>query len=208
MNKMLFIKYQKEYLNNIFSVMATSTVIEEYTELKKIINGDDANSINLLFLSHSGKKKISPLLDLLLLDDVADSKETRTEKLVDVLLIKYGNNWNKICGAFNESYNPLDNYNMIEHEEVNSKVKATSGSKAKDYGFNTEADNPVNDNEVEMENTSEGKKDDNFRDLTRRGNIGVTTSQQMLESELELRKYNLLDAIFNDIDKVICLKNY
>lgn len=208
MNKMLFIKYQKEYLDNLFSVMSTSTIIEEFTELKKIINEDDASSIYLLYLSHSGKKKISPLLDLLLLDDLVTTKAERTAKLVDVLLVKYGNNWNRICGAFNESYNPLDNYNMIEHEEVNSKVTATSGSKAKVYGFNTTSDDPVNDNEVEMENTSEGTKDDNFRDLTRRGNIGVTTSQQMLESELELRKYNLLDAIFNDIDKVICLKNY
>ena len=208
MNKMLFIKYQKEYLNNIFSVMASSTAIDEYTELKKIINEDDATSINLLFLSHSGKKKISPLLDLLLLDDVTDSKEARTEQLVDILLIKYGNNWNRICGSFNESYNPLDHYNMLEHEEVNSKVKSTSGSKAKVYGFNTLPDTPVNDNDVDMESESSGSKDDNFRDLTRRGNIGVTTSQQMLESELELRKYNLLDAIFNDIDKVICLKKY
>lgn len=40
--------------------------------------------------------------------------------------------------------------------------------------------------------------------LTRRGNIGVTTSQQMLESEIRLRAlYNMVTIIYNDIDKVL-----
>ena len=40
--------------------------------------------------------------------------------------------------------------------------------------------------------------------LTRKGNIGVTTSQQMLESELKLRAENFLcDFIFKDLDKLL-----
>ena len=40
--------------------------------------------------------------------------------------------------------------------------------------------------------------------LTRKGNIGVTTSQQMLESEIRLRAlYNMVTIIYNDIDKVL-----
>lgn len=48
------------------------------------------------------------------------------------------------------------------------------------------------------------------RILTRKGNIGVTTSQQMLESELILRQtYNFFDSIvFPDVDKVLCQKYY
>lgn len=41
------------------------------------------------------------------------------------------------------------------------------------------------------------------RELTRSGNIGVTTSQQMLESEIELRKKHYFDAIFADLDAVL-----
>lgn len=41
------------------------------------------------------------------------------------------------------------------------------------------------------------------RGLKRSGNIGVTTSQQMLESEIELRKKHFFDAVFDDLDKVL-----
>lgn len=42
--------------------------------------------------------------------------------------------------------------------------------------------------------------------LTRRGNIGVTTSQQMAESEVNLwRSFNFYDIIFDDIVKELCI---
>lgn len=45
-------------------------------------------------------------------------------------------------------------------------------------------------------------------DLTRSGNIGVTTSQQMLESELKLREYDFYKTIYKDIDSILCLGVY
>lgn len=45
--------------------------------------------------------------------------------------------------------------------------------------------------------------------LTREGNIGVTTSQQMIESERELWKWDFFnDVVFPDIDSVFTLKIY
>lgn len=45
--------------------------------------------------------------------------------------------------------------------------------------------------------------------MHREGNLGVTTSQQMLESEFELRiKYRFFDVVFGDIDKTLCLAIY
>lgn len=54
---------------------------------------------------------------------------------------------------------------------------------------------------------SEKLKVDATRYLTRSGNIGVTTSQMMLESEYKLRMmYNIMDSIvFPDIDKVFTI---
>lgn len=40
------------------------------------------------------------------------------------------------------------------------------------------------------------------------GNIGVTTSQQMLESEIALWKWNFLESIFNNLDSVLTLAIY
>lgn len=44
--------------------------------------------------------------------------------------------------------------------------------------------------------------------LTRSGNIGVTTSQQMLESSLELWKWNYFSDIFRDIDSIFTIITY
>lgn len=46
------------------------------------------------------------------------------------------------------------------------------------------------------------------RTLTRSGNIGVTTSQQMLESEIALWKWNFYDTIFKDVDMVLTVPKY
>lgn len=45
----------------------------------------------------------------------------------------------------------------------------------------------------------------NDRILTRSGNIGVTTTQQMLQSEIDLKAYNLIEEYFSDIKTKIFL---
>lgn len=57
--------------------------------------------------------------------------------------------------------------------------------------------------------TTEGRNEkDISRELTRHGNIGVTTSQQMLLSEIEVRKWNFYNSVFEDIDTILCLPIY
>lgn len=46
------------------------------------------------------------------------------------------------------------------------------------------------------------------RELTRSGNIGVTTSQQMIQSEIELWQWNFFETVFNDIDTVLTIQVY
>lgn len=48
----------------------------------------------------------------------------------------------------------------------------------------------------------------NERTLTRSGNIGVTTTQQMMQQEIELWKWIFYRSVFNDIDSVLTLKIY
>ena len=46
------------------------------------------------------------------------------------------------------------------------------------------------------------------RVLTRKGNIGVTTTQQMAQSEIDLWRWNFFRSVFSDIDSVLTLKIY
>lgn len=50
-----------------------------------------------------------------------------------------------------------------------------------------------------------GRKDTKDHELTRKGNIGVTTSQQMIESERQLVRFSILKEFFEDINKELLL---
>lgn len=49
---------------------------------------------------------------------------------------------------------------------------------------------------------------DSERTLTRYGNIGVTTSQQLLQSERDLWMWNFFQSVFDDINSVLTLPVY
>lgn len=65
----------------------------------------------------------------------------------------------------------------------------------------------TNESEVKSNNTRNGTQDkNNSLTITQSGNIGVTTSQQMVESEIKLRfDYKIFDLIFQDVDKILTL---
>lgn len=72
-----------------------------------------------------------------------------------------------------------------QHEEGNVKVKTTADT-----------------------TTSETEKRDLLRSGRAHGNIGVTTSQQMLESEREVSLYNIIDVIITSFKNRFCLQIY
>lgn len=170
-------------------------------ELDAFLTEDDAKTLDIeYYLSHSGEKYISRLyINLLKFNDTL-------EQLTKIILTNYKDNWLKVYDAYTTDYEPLENYRMVENEKVKSKVTNTVGTSADTYGFNSVDSVPTS--KVNTTSTTEGSKDDNDRDLTRSGNIGVTTSQQMLESELSLRKFEFYHVLMNDIDKILCLKKY
>ena len=137
------------------------------------------------------------------------------------------NNIYKIYKAYTTQYKPLENYSMIENTDYTPKAKQTikTSNKSKTdtkvdtgvYGFNSTTSVPSSttdsnttqlkaDNEMETETSYDGGKDNTHHE--RSGNIGVTTSQQMLESEIKLRKLEILELIFQGLDEVICQSVY
>lgn len=174
-------------------------------ELEKFswLSSDDADILDIdYYLNHSGDKYVTPLFEDLFIAD----EEHYLTKLAKIIVLKYGDNWNKIYNAyFVSSYNPLENYSMVEDEKVNTDISVTTGSENNVFGFNTESEDGISNNKNSINQTTSGSDEKNTRNLTRSGNIGVTTSQQMLESEIKLRLYDFYQAIMNDIDNVLCL---
>ena len=157
---------------------------------------DESEMIDLeYYFNHSNEKWISPLFEKL----YGMSPSTTLTALANIIINKFGDKWNRLYDAFiTTTYNPIENYSMTEEGNANSDIDTHQSI----YGFNSETPVPTGDS-----NTS-GSKLTNTTELTRSGNIGVTTSQQMLESELKLRQWNFIDQIMEDVDSILCLKIY
>lgn len=160
------------------------------------------------FYNHSGDKKVSAWVRKIY--EAHESQEEIDEEITNLfkyIVRRFSEKWNRLIKAFVDAeYNPINNYDMIEKENVGSKITNTSGQDVSTYGFNSPQPTPTGKSSSSV--TTEGKKADNERELTRSGNIGVTTSAQMIEGELNLRKYDLLNNIYLDIDSVLARSLY
>lgn len=154
------------------------------------------------YVSHSGEKYASRFY-LTMIDHNKD-----ISYIANIIYNRFSEKWKHIYDAMMLEYNPLENYSMQEDENVNTDITNTSNGSSNVFGFNTDSEDGVSDSKNEVSSTTSGKFDDNHRKLTRSGNIGVTTSQQMLESELEIRKNIFIEMVMNDIDSIMCLKIY
>ena len=184
-----------------------------------------------LYLERSGDKWINPYYSRLLKIHESDSSFDVLGYIARNVISTYADKWNKIYNALMTQYNPLENYDMeevetpdITHErdvEVATKMKTTSEGSTKNgtHGFNSALPVATTESDIDSEVNVEGLADDNTshevatesgtRELTRHGNIGVTSSQQLLQSEIDLRKnYLFINDILNDVDKIICLGIY
>lgn len=86
--------------------------------------------------------------------------------------------------------------------EMNTTQSATDNIQA------TRTDNLTDRRTDNLTETGSGTRLEN-RTLTRTGNIGVTTSQQMLQSERELWMWSFFyDVVFKNVDKVLSIATY
>lgn len=104
-------------------------------------------------------------------------------------------------------------------DTISSTGKTTDSSTGKTTDSSTDTIDTTNSNSGKTTLTGEttythsntdkeNKTINTDRSLTRSGNIGVTTSQQMIESERELWLWNFFEKVFEDIDNILVLKIY
>ena len=170
----------------------------------------------IFYLQHSADKEISKFYERLLKLEEDGILVSALNVIAQNLMVKFGDKWNRLYDAFvTTNYKPLENYNMKQKETPNvthtKNVKSNLETDNDVYGFNSTSAVP------QSKTTSHGAKLDNeetnsetgTRDLERSGNIGVTTSQQMLQSEIDLRNaFNIYDDIMRDVDSIMCLLVY
>lgn len=188
------------------------------------------------FGNRSGGKFVAPVI-MNLLGDEAELAESDRVLLARIIWAKFGEPWKHLWETNVVAYNPIHNYNMTDRRELakgesetkvgqGSSVDTTEhgrGTESKDYvaGINNTdnvgklANRTVSQDSGEtVVNGTDNRKDDSVRasneieTTIRSGNIGVTTTQQMLAADRELWMWNFFDQVYKDIDSVLALPFY
>lgn len=154
--------------------------------------------------------------------------------IANVLSMKYKTKWDKLYNIMISEYNPLNNIKNNESRSISKKETKTynlSNTKTgKDidtytgtnniYGF--DSINPVPNNDGSSSNTTtydnnlsrtgteirEYLPNDNIENIERSGNNGKITFQELINQEIETRKYNIINTIYNDIDNLLTSQIY
>ena len=165
-------------------------------------------------LNRSGEKIASPLLESLSTKPLEEINNI----LSNLLFIKYGEKWKKQLETLKTVYNPLENYNriFIKEQDENHRTVTTDNSSTTSENEKMAFDSEVYSKESKTTtkgNGGEVTNDTNIKVNTYRetttGNIGVTTNQQMLESEIKLRNsYIFINLVYYDIDNELSIKYY
>lgn len=151
---------------------------------------------------------------------------------------KYQINWKKLYDTTVLEYNPIENYDRIEDltdtdDETTSStrdntIKSTSTNEImnnvnitdQNTAFNagladhakqiTDGDTTENGSitNTEKENVNDERTGKHTRTGRVHGNVGVTTSQQMIQSERDLVVFNLYDIIAESFIENFCLMVY
>lgn len=177
---------------------------------------ENVDSIEYDYLLNRQDRILSPLFERFLENNPTEEDHLIkvTLKLAKIIITKNLKNWNKLAEAVFSDYNPIDNYNMVENKKTDYKEHTVTDSSEKTTqrykGFNSNDMQDVSESEsegdIDTTKTDTGTSANN--ELTRRGNIGVTTTQQMIQSSYELAKKNVLDIIYSNIDNVLFIDYY
>lgn len=140
--------------------------------------------------------------------------------------------YDKLVDTLSLEYNPIENYSMTEKGTDTRTPNITQTNKGKNtntVGVDTaittgkttfdKSDSFINDTKTTNTGTNTDTQDidttvttagneKTVHELTRSGNIGVTTSQQMIESERKLAMFSVVDLFVKAIADIILIDVY
>lgn len=221
-------------MRKLKEVLTPSDGVFKYLSLRGNVPWEmESSLLDLRYLSKSGDKFVAPLIDLVVTTPQPSTENLNT--IADTILGLYLTKWNKLYETLSLEYNPIENYRMVEtetgagttHTEGTSSNSSqmettTSNDSTTDnmiFGFNSSSaknsDQVVVDATGSSNSSGSGLSSDSSdgttntnRELTRSGNIGVTTSQELILSERNLWEWNFFEIVFRDVDYLLTLQVY
>lgn len=141
------------------------------------------------------------------------------KNLIQLFFEKHYLTFNRWITALNTEYNPLENYDRNEEWKDNRESNLTTNTQNTSSGTNENKVSAFNESSYSPESynidsnttigTSYGNTSDDSTHTGRtHGNIGVTTSQQMLEAELNVVRFNIYEEISSLFCEEFCVMIY
>lgn len=219
----------------LYDVFYRAGAIGEGFNLLPLINNEWFSTVHDLeyFLGYSGNKFASPfLLNLLRYEGTDIVTPAIRVQIAEVIKSKFETKWNILYTNIfnNEEYQPLNNYNIKQVEtpdmvytknETTKFMNTRSITDSTDdgiYGFNsstaslsdtTTKTSTITDTQDPDDNLVEEERKENGTRTTERSGInGNNTQQELAMKEIELRKHNFYDIVYQDLDTVLCLSIY
>lgn len=115
--------------------------------------------------------------------------------------------WEELEKTLHYEYDPISNYDRREEwtDDSEGSSTATSTATGKQAGYNSQE--LVTSDGSESGGSSSGKSSSKHVGIVR-GNIGVTTSQQMIEAQRKVVDYCVYDVIIDSFQRRFCLLVY
>lgn len=201
-------------------------------------NDISVNELNVIYHgARSGNKSIGSIIDNFIVNNelTEENKNTIALSLFAIYNKNWVALWNTLNLEYNpiENYSMTESENigfnkkvtstqdLSETTDISNNIVANTQDLGKLYGFNstdgvnsnkqlgdTTTDTTQTGTNTTKENSTNNEDNTTERTLKRSGNIGVTTSQQMIESERNLWMWNFFENVFSDIDKILVLSIY
>lgn len=125
----------------------------------------------------------------------------------------------KLLATTQFEYNPINNYDrksaIIRQRTASSTTGSESNRKSENIGaqtsFNSDSfkntDKSNGSDESTDSATSNGNEDEQVVEITA-GNIGVTSTQELIEQERKVARFNIYDVITEDFKNRFCIEIY
>lgn len=112
--------------------------------------------------------------------------------------------WNRMIEAFDAQYNPIHNFDRNEEWNDSGSASNEASSLQKVAGYNQTGS--LTDRNSATQTGSGNSASTHKGHLF--GNIGVTTTQEMIDAEMELRKKDMYSTIIREFQDKFCLLVY
>lgn len=123
--------------------------------------------------------------------------------------------WERLCETLHYEYNPIHNYDRHEARrlDINRKAEGSgTGTSTNDsYRAGYDSGNMVHSEKETGNGSSSNHSNEDVEEdetLHAYGNIGVTTTQQMITDQRELVRYDVIEEIVSDFKSAFCILVY